>query len=112
MPEPDRLWQRILQALSVSKLDYPSHFTPAEVATDFFCRRGDERVSRFVWKYYYPMIYGQQSGELLRSDAERIAEELERDLGYRKPGRQAESAGSWPQSTATCSICGRKQKRS
>jgi hypothetical protein len=65
---PEALWNRLRAALLARGQLAPGNPTPGEIALHADRLRGDADVSRFVNEYYYPRLYGDDTGTI--SDAE------------------------------------------
>lgn len=95
-----RGWQRVLHVLEQRRLVPADALTPAELARRIREQTRDERVEAFVWRFYYPRVYGRHDLAGTVDEAEQLVRAIE--------GRQPESvaaASTAPSAAAPASIC-------
>ena len=80
-PAAESLWARALRAADARGLlpGNKRQFTPAELASEARIR-GEDRLTRLVRQWYYPLSYGRTLGALTDEEAERIVASLEREV--------------------------------
>jgi hypothetical protein len=83
--------------------------TPAEIARIVQLKTDDVRVSRFVWGYYYPRVFGEEIGTMSDAEAEALVQSFH---GYRRPEQVATAAkfvASDEAKARACEVCGRRK---
>ena len=50
--------------------------TPVEIAMKFAHEKKDIRMLSFVWSYYYPLAFGNQSGTMTDKEAQALVEAI------------------------------------
>lgn len=71
MKEHETLWLRLLDRLDDAGLLSlrSASETPAEIGREIERRTGDNRVDLFVWRYYYPKAFGNETGLMTDREA-------------------------------------------
>jgi len=105
-----RGWHRILNVLEKRRLLPSDALTPAELAHRIREQTQDERIERFVWRFYYPGIYGQCDLSGLSDEAEQIVCAIE---GHDPAAITAAPAVPVvnTSATSTCPVCGRQSAK-
>jgi hypothetical protein len=107
MTEARSLWNRLLDRLDdagLLTLRFSTE-TPAEVAKHIQRRTGDDRVLRFVWRYYYPQIFGGEPGTMTDREAGILIESFKKPPIDHAPlvAAPADKKGEKP---PLCAYCG------
>lgn len=79
--------------------------TPAEIGKEILRKTGDDRVLRFVWHYYYPKIFGSESGVMTDREASELIESF-RNPPKVDPVQFAVQDGKLRRDTPLCPFCG------
>jgi hypothetical protein len=103
MNEAESLWNRLLDRLDdagLLTLRFATE-TPAEIAKQVEQKTGDPRVHKFVWRYYYPKVFGNHAETMTTREAAALIESF-RDFSKLDLTRPVNSASDLP----ICAYCG------
>jgi hypothetical protein len=106
----ERMWQQLVDRLNrAGSLSlHSSQATPAEIAGDVTAKTGDSRVSRFVWGYYYPRIFGNEAGTMTDLEAEALVHSFNRPIRSDRTAPPSSSHLIGRDEAARCRICGKR----
>ena len=104
------LWLRAKRAADVRGIISKSKsLTPKEVADDA-ALRGDDRLARLVYGWYYPNSYGHIPGTISEEEVNRIVTSLEADAirpeAAARKSEEPEIEAPPPPRPALCECCG------